>query len=74
MAESLKGLILWFQCLQLCQAWLDEPNFYNPALAIKNLSCTGLHLNYAPVEDSLNSLNGLAEEPMVVYTTEPQRP
>ena len=28
---------------------------------------------YATVADSLNGLDGLTEEPMVVYTTEPQR-
>ena len=28
---------------------------------------------YASVEGSLNDLDGLAGEPMVIYTTEPQR-
>ena len=74
MAESLKGTILRFECLQLCQAWRNKSYFHEPVLALKTCLSGNFQCDvYASVEGSLNGLDGLAGEPMVVYTTEPQR-
>ena len=72
MAESLRGTILRFEYRQSCQSWRDKPNFYDPALAKTFLQGSSFDL-YAPVEDSLNGLERLAGEPIVAYTTDPQR-
>ena len=37
MAESLKGTILRFECLQPCQAWRNKLYFYDPTLGIKTI-------------------------------------